>query len=122
VAGAKPADDTAFRIYQGLHAYDKADLKAAVESADQVSPSWRSESFSVSSFAPDRAVVVRQGLAIHLAESAARSDETGRWRLRFDADVVVHGSADPLAHHMPDYSFRARSKPASAGLVGESSY
>jgi len=41
--GDKPADDAAFSIYQGLHAYDKTDLKAAVESVDQVSPYWRRE-------------------------------------------------------------------------------
>jgi eukaryotic-like serine/threonine-protein kinase len=41
--GDKPADDASFRIYQGLHAYDKTDLKAAVESVDQGSPYWRRE-------------------------------------------------------------------------------
>jgi formylglycine-generating enzyme required for sulfatase activity/dienelactone hydrolase len=41
--GDKPADDAAFRIYQRLHAYDKTDLNAAVESVDRVSPYWRRE-------------------------------------------------------------------------------
>ena len=39
----KPADDRAFRIYQGLHAYDKTDLKPKVEAADESSSYWRTE-------------------------------------------------------------------------------
>lgn len=39
----KPADDAAFSIYQGLHSYDKTDLRAKVESVDQSSPYWRRE-------------------------------------------------------------------------------
>ncbi len=39
----KPADDRDFRIYRDMHSYDKTDLKAAVESAEEDSPYWRRE-------------------------------------------------------------------------------
>ena len=38
-----PADDRAFRIFQGLHSYDKTDLKPAVEAHDESPPYWRTE-------------------------------------------------------------------------------
>ena len=41
--GDKPAGDEAFRIYKGMHAYDKTDLKAAVEAVEEESPYWRRE-------------------------------------------------------------------------------
>jgi formylglycine-generating enzyme required for sulfatase activity/DNA-binding winged helix-turn-helix (wHTH) protein/dienelactone hydrolase/predicted Ser/Thr protein kinase len=44
--GDKPADDDAYRIYRGLHSYDKADLYATVESVDDTSPYWRREKIS----------------------------------------------------------------------------
>ena len=39
----KPADERAFAIYRDLHSYDKAELKAVVESADDSSPYFRQE-------------------------------------------------------------------------------
>ncbi len=39
----KPANDEAFRIYREMHSYDKSDLKASVESAEENSPYWRRE-------------------------------------------------------------------------------
>ncbi len=39
----KPADDRTFRIFQDLHSYDKTDLKARVEAADESPTYWRSE-------------------------------------------------------------------------------
>jgi len=44
--GDQPAGDQAYRIYLGLHAYDKDDLRAAVESANDDSPDWRRERVS----------------------------------------------------------------------------
>ena len=39
----KPVADDVFRIYQGLYAYDRSDLKAVVESTDDSSEFWRTE-------------------------------------------------------------------------------
>jgi len=39
----KPVDNQAFEIYKSLHAYDKTDLKAKVESVDTSSAYWRRE-------------------------------------------------------------------------------
>ena len=39
----KPADDQAFHIYEGLHAYDKTDLKPKVETVDEGPRHWRTE-------------------------------------------------------------------------------
>lgn len=42
----KPVPDEVFRIYQGLYAYDRSDLKAVVESTDDSSEFWRTERIS----------------------------------------------------------------------------
>jgi dienelactone hydrolase len=42
----KPADDEAYRVYRGLLANDKVDLKAVEESVDETSPHWRREKVS----------------------------------------------------------------------------
>jgi eukaryotic-like serine/threonine-protein kinase len=39
----KPADERAFEIYKDLHSYDKTELDAVVQSADDSSPSFRRE-------------------------------------------------------------------------------
>jgi cephalosporin-C deacetylase-like acetyl esterase len=39
----KPVSDTAFRILQSVYSYDRTELKAVIESADESSPSWRVE-------------------------------------------------------------------------------
>jgi formylglycine-generating enzyme required for sulfatase activity/dienelactone hydrolase len=39
----KPVDDRTFEIFKGLHAYDKSDLMANVESVDETVPYWRKE-------------------------------------------------------------------------------
>ncbi|HYW43335.1 MAG TPA: protein kinase [Bryobacteraceae bacterium] len=39
----KPADDQVFRIFQGLHSYDKTDLKPTVEAHDESPSYWRTE-------------------------------------------------------------------------------
>ena len=55
--GDKPANDEAYRIYRNLYSYDKADLKAAVESADDTSPYWRREKVSFqAAYAGERVV------------------------------------------------------------------
>jgi len=41
-----PVPDEAFRIYQGLYAYDRSDLRAVVESTDDSSEFWRQERIS----------------------------------------------------------------------------
>ena len=42
----KPVDDAVYQIYNRMHAYDKTDLKAQVESTDDTSPYWRREKIS----------------------------------------------------------------------------
>jgi len=42
----KPVTDEAFRIYSALHAYDKSDLKARIESVDDSRPYQRRETVS----------------------------------------------------------------------------
>ena len=42
----KPVPDDVFRIYQGLYAYDRSDLKAVVESTDDSSEFWKQERIS----------------------------------------------------------------------------
>ena len=42
----KPVPDDVFRIYQGLYAYDRSDLKAVVESTDDSSEFWTQERIS----------------------------------------------------------------------------
>ena len=39
----KPASDDVYRIYAGLYAYDRTDLKASVDSVDDSAPAWRLE-------------------------------------------------------------------------------
>ena len=43
----KPADDPAFRIYLGLHSYDKTDLKSKVEAVDGSPAYWRTEEITL---------------------------------------------------------------------------
>jgi formylglycine-generating enzyme required for sulfatase activity/dienelactone hydrolase len=42
----KPVSDDVFKIYRGLYAYDRADLKAVVHSTDDSSEFWRTERIS----------------------------------------------------------------------------
>jgi dienelactone hydrolase len=44
--GDKAVDDDVFRLLRNLHSYDKADLKATVDSTDEASPFWRRETVS----------------------------------------------------------------------------
>ncbi|MBI3471391.1 MAG: protein kinase [Candidatus Solibacter usitatus] len=43
----KPVSEETFRIFQGLYAYDKTDLKPRIESADDSAPEWRREKVSI---------------------------------------------------------------------------
>jgi hypothetical protein len=45
-SGVKPVDDRVFEVYKRLYAYDRTELKAAVESVDESSPHWRKETLS----------------------------------------------------------------------------
>ena len=45
-AGEKPVGDEVFRIYRSLYSYDKTDLEARIESADDSDKSWRKEKVS----------------------------------------------------------------------------
>jgi eukaryotic-like serine/threonine-protein kinase len=56
--GDKPADDEAFRIYKNLHAYDKTDLQATVESVNDTSPYWRREKVTFQAAYGNERVVV----------------------------------------------------------------
>ncbi len=44
--GREPANDEIFEAYRGMYAYDRTDLKAAVDSVDESSPHWRKETVS----------------------------------------------------------------------------
>jgi len=63
-------------------------------------PEWGMQPHRIRADKPGRAdypLLMRQCLRTHFDDlSATRSDETGALRLWFDADVVVHGSANPL--------------------------
>jgi len=54
----KPADDETFRVYLGLHSYDKTDLKAAVESIDATSSQyWSKEKVTfLAAYGSDRVI------------------------------------------------------------------
>ena len=53
----KPVPDEVFRIYQGLYAYDRSDLKAVVESTDDSSEFWRQERISYAAAYGDERIV-----------------------------------------------------------------
>jgi hypothetical protein len=44
--GDKPAGEAIFQVYKAIHAYDRTELKAMIEAADDTSPYWRKEKIS----------------------------------------------------------------------------
>jgi formylglycine-generating enzyme required for sulfatase activity/dienelactone hydrolase/predicted Ser/Thr protein kinase len=44
--GDQPAGEAAFQVYKAVHAYDRSELKAAIEAVDDASPYWRKEKIS----------------------------------------------------------------------------
>jgi serine/threonine protein kinase/dienelactone hydrolase len=53
----KPVDASTFEVYRALHAYDKTDLKAAVDAVDESSPYWRKETISFQAAYGDERVI-----------------------------------------------------------------